>query len=214
MPLEIVATFHPGLIWPTTAVLRPRPCRSASPPLARFAAAIRNGNSTSTLAVRGIDREWQRSALSGSSSPGGAGRAPAKTASRGSDFQDGPRPEATPIVCDGFDGSSVPGHNLALAAGGACMLVPNERDPSEKTLQCGQQLTVHPAHGTSYRPLYRTGQQLPVRFEKCVEFTRPWRRRSGSGRANREARPAISLRAGARHQRAADSGGYRETPSH
>jgi hypothetical protein len=52
--------------------------------------------------------------------------------------------------------------SIALAASGACALVPDEHDPSEKILQCGQQLTVHPAQGTSYRPLYKKGQQLPA----------------------------------------------------
>jgi hypothetical protein len=47
-------------------------------------------------------------------------------------------------------------------AGGACALIPNERMPSEKILQCGETLTVRPAQGTRYRPLYRKGSPLPV----------------------------------------------------
>ena len=47
-------------------------------------------------------------------------------------------------------------------AAGACALVPNERAPSEKILQCGETLTVRPAQGARYRPLYRKGDPLPV----------------------------------------------------
>jgi len=66
------------------------------------------------------------------------------------------------LVATALIGSALPGSKFALAAGGACALVSSERDPSEKILQCGQELTVRPAHGTSYRPLYKTGQQLPA----------------------------------------------------
>jgi ferric-dicitrate binding protein FerR (iron transport regulator) len=66
------------------------------------------------------------------------------------------------LVATALIGSALPGSKFALAAGGACALVPSERDPSEKILQCGQELTVRPAQGTSYRPLYKTGQQLPA----------------------------------------------------
>ena len=66
------------------------------------------------------------------------------------------------LVATALIGSALPGFKFALAAGGACALVPNERDPSEKTLKCGQELTVRPAHGTSYRALYKRGQQLPA----------------------------------------------------
>ena len=72
---------------------------------------------------------------------------------------------ATIVVATALVGSALAGSKIALAAGGACSLVPNERDPSEKTLQCGQQLTVHPAHGTSYQPLYKRGQQLPAAIQ-------------------------------------------------
>ncbi len=64
------------------------------------------------------------------------------------------------LVATAFIG--LPGSKFALAASGACALVANPSDPSEKILQCGQRLTVHPAHGTSYRPIYKTGRQLPA----------------------------------------------------
>jgi FecR protein len=47
-------------------------------------------------------------------------------------------------------------------AAGACALVPNERMPSEKMLQCGETLTVRPAQGARYQPLYKKGNPLPV----------------------------------------------------
>lgn len=47
-------------------------------------------------------------------------------------------------------------------AAGACALVPNGRLPPEMILQCGQSLTVRPAPGASYQPLYRKGGPLPV----------------------------------------------------
>jgi ferric-dicitrate binding protein FerR (iron transport regulator) len=65
-------------------------------------------------------------------------------------------------VATALAGPALPGPRIAMAAGAACALVPNEHDPSEKVLQCGQQLTVRPAQGTSYRPLYKKGQQLPA----------------------------------------------------
>jgi hypothetical protein len=40
-------------------------------------------------------------------------------------------------------------------AAGACALVPNDRAPSEKILQCGDTLTVRAAQGTHYRPTTR-----------------------------------------------------------
>jgi len=57
--------------------------------------------------------------------------------------------------------AAIAGTGPARAAG-ACALVPNERAPSEKILQCGDTLTVRPAQGTRYRPLYRKGDPLPV----------------------------------------------------
>jgi hypothetical protein len=47
-------------------------------------------------------------------------------------------------------------------AAGACALVPNDRAPSEKILKCGDVLTVRPAPGTRYQPLYKKGDALPV----------------------------------------------------
>ena len=47
-------------------------------------------------------------------------------------------------------------------AGGACALVANDRDPSEKVLKCGEALTVRPAHGAHYRPIFKAGQPLPA----------------------------------------------------
>ena len=47
-------------------------------------------------------------------------------------------------------------------AAGACALVPNERMPSEKILQCGDTLTVRPARGARYQPLFKKGAPLPV----------------------------------------------------
>jgi hypothetical protein len=57
--------------------------------------------------------------------------------------------------------AAVAGSGPAQAAG-ACALVPNDRAPSEKTLQCGAALTVRAAQGTNYRPLYKKGDPLPV----------------------------------------------------
>ena len=57
--------------------------------------------------------------------------------------------------------AAIAGQGSARAAG-ACALVPNGRLPSGKILQCGQTLTVRPAPGTSYQPLYKKGDPLPV----------------------------------------------------
>lgn len=65
------------------------------------------------------------------------------------------------IVATALIGPTLPG-SIALAASGACALVPSERDPSEKMLQCGPELMVRPVHGTSFHPIYKTGQQLPA----------------------------------------------------
>ena len=51
---------------------------------------------------------------------------------------------------------------LPARAAGACALVPNGRLPSGKILQCGQTLTVRPAPGARYQPLYKKGDPLPV----------------------------------------------------
>src|SRR5277367_3563888 len=57
--------------------------------------------------------------------------------------------------------ATIAGPDSAYAAG-VCALVPNERAPTEKILQCGETLTVHPAAGARYRPLYKKGDPLPV----------------------------------------------------
>ena len=51
---------------------------------------------------------------------------------------------------------------LPAQAAGASALIPNEKMPSEKTLQCGDTLTVRAAQGTRYQPLYKKGDPLPV----------------------------------------------------
>jgi hypothetical protein len=52
---------------------------------------------------------------------------------------------------------AVPAH-----AAGACALVPNDKMPSEKMLQCGENLTVRATPGARYQPLYKKGEPLPV----------------------------------------------------
>ena len=49
-----------------------------------------------------------------------------------------------------------------VRAAGACALIPNARMPSEKILQCGEVLTVRPAQGARYQPLFKKGDPLPV----------------------------------------------------
>jgi hypothetical protein len=51
---------------------------------------------------------------------------------------------------------------LPAQAAGACALVSNGRLPAGKILQCGQTLTVRPAPGTIYQPLYKKGDPLPI----------------------------------------------------
>ena len=53
---------------------------------------------------------------------------------------------------------------LPAQAAGMCALIPNEKTPSEKILQCGgtEGLTVRAAPGTRYRPLYKKGDSLPT----------------------------------------------------
>lgn len=46
-------------------------------------------------------------------------------------------------------------------ARGACVLVANTQDPSQRTLTCGDALTVRPAPGARYRPIFTKGQALP-----------------------------------------------------
>ena len=40
----------------------------------------------------------------------------------------------------------------AAAQSGSCALVPDKRNPSDKVLRCGTELTITPAPGTVYRP--------------------------------------------------------------
>jgi ferric-dicitrate binding protein FerR (iron transport regulator) len=49
-------------------------------------------------------------------------------------------------------------------AAGACALIPNDKMPSEKILQCGgaEGLTVRAAQGTRYRMLYTKGDPVPT----------------------------------------------------
>jgi hypothetical protein len=54
-------------------------------------------------------------------------------------------------------GGAAPAH-----AAGACALIPNEKMPSEKILQCGENLTVRATPGARYQPLYKKGDALPV----------------------------------------------------
>ena len=86
------------------------------------------------------------------------------------------------LVAAALFGSPFVGSSSASAAGGICALIPNEHDPSEKTLRCGQELTVRPAHGTSFKPLFTKGQSLPaairldngallIEFHPVVEHT-------------------------------------------
>jgi FecR protein len=45
---------------------------------------------------------------------------------------------------------------------GGCVLVPDDRNPSEKILRCGDGLTIRTAPGTSYRLTGQEGQQPPT----------------------------------------------------
>ena len=49
-------------------------------------------------------------------------------------------------------------------AAGVCALVPNDKTPGEKTLQCNRAegLTVHAAQGTRYRMVYTKGDPVPA----------------------------------------------------
>jgi FecR protein len=49
----------------------------------------------------------------------------------------------------------------ALAQSGACVLTPDKRNPSEKILRCGSQLTITPAPGTVYQPAPAGDDGLP-----------------------------------------------------
>jgi ferric-dicitrate binding protein FerR (iron transport regulator) len=51
---------------------------------------------------------------------------------------------------------------LPARAASACALIPNEKMPSEKILQCGDALTVRATEGARYQLLYKKGESLPV----------------------------------------------------
>jgi hypothetical protein len=48
-----------------------------------------------------------------------------------------------------------------LAEGSGCTLTPDDRNPSEKILKCGDDLTIHSAPKTRYRLTDQQGQELP-----------------------------------------------------
>jgi ferric-dicitrate binding protein FerR (iron transport regulator) len=84
------------------------------------------------------------------------------------------------LVAAALFAAAIAGPGSAHAAG-VCALVPNQRAPTEKILQCGESLTVHPAPGARYRPLYKKGDPLPVGIRLddgalLIEFQRSmWR---------------------------------------
>jgi hypothetical protein len=51
---------------------------------------------------------------------------------------------------------------LPAQAADACALIPDDKTPSEKILQCGETLKVRAAEGARYQPLYKNGDPLPV----------------------------------------------------
>ena len=65
------------------------------------------------------------------------------------------------LVAALFLAAAIAGSTSAPAAG-VCALVPNDHMPSEKMLQCGENLTVRAAEGARYQPLYKKGDPLPV----------------------------------------------------
>jgi hypothetical protein len=73
--------------------------------------------------------------------------------------------------------------SLPAQAAGACTLIPNDKTPSEKILQCGgaETLTVRAAPGTRYGMLYTKGDPVPaaIRLDDgalLIEFQRSlWR---------------------------------------
>jgi ferric-dicitrate binding protein FerR (iron transport regulator) len=77
------------------------------------------------------------------------------------DLTRGRRLFAAILVAAALIGTTFGAAAPAWAGGGACALVPSGRDPSEKILRCGDNLTVEPAQGTRYRPITNKGQSLP-----------------------------------------------------
>jgi ferric-dicitrate binding protein FerR (iron transport regulator) len=59
------------------------------------------------------------------------------------------------VLCAGTLGS-------ALAQSGACVLSPDKRNPNDKVLRCGSELTITPAPGTIYRPAAAAEDGLPA----------------------------------------------------
>jgi hypothetical protein len=69
----------------------------------------------------------------------------------------------------------------AAAQSGSCALVPDKRNPSDKVLRCGIELTITPAPGTVYRPGPAAADGLPASVQLdsgalLIEFN-PKRRR-------------------------------------
>jgi hypothetical protein len=69
----------------------------------------------------------------------------------------------------------------AVAQSGACTLVPDKRNPNDKILRCGTELTITPAPGTVYRPGPAGADGLPTSVQLdsgalLIEFN-PKRRR-------------------------------------
>jgi hypothetical protein len=63
----------------------------------------------------------------------------------------------------------------AAAQSGACTLTPDKRNPNDKILRCGTELTITPAPGTVYRPGPAGADGLPtsVQLDKgalLIEF--------------------------------------------
>jgi hypothetical protein len=67
----------------------------------------------------------------------------------------------TLIIAAALFAAAIAGAAPAPAAG-VCALVPNGKLPSEKMLQCGENLTVRATPGAHYQPLYKKGDPLPV----------------------------------------------------
>jgi hypothetical protein len=78
------------------------------------------------------------------------------------DLTRGLRLFAAALVAVALIGAGLVVAPVARAGGGGCTLVPNERDPTEKILRCGETLTVTPAHGTRYSPIPKAGQPPPA----------------------------------------------------
>jgi hypothetical protein len=70
-------------------------------------------------------------------------------------------PLKTVMIAAALIAATIAGADPARAAG-LCALVPNDKMPSEKMLQCGENLTVRATPGARYQPLYKKGDPLPV----------------------------------------------------